>query len=1529
MHNVHHRLHARLLVLCGSLAAAARLAAAPYPLVEDFESGLGLWNTNGLWNLTTALSRSPTHAATDSPGQFYTNNSHSALTLASGLDFSGATAPALRFYQRYALESGYDFASIEVSTNGGASWTTLPQARYTGNCGAWTREQIELAPYAGQANVRLRFVLDTDASVVKDGWYLDDLSVGETPAPPTALAAAAVSRTAIGLRWSASASPDLAGYRVLRSAAAGADWRAVRLLAELPATATNYTDIAVAPKSSYFYRVMALNSNELHALSAETSAATPAGMDFPFLDNGEAGENFWIADAPWTLSEETAASPARAWTDSPGGLYSNNLNIALTLAAPIDLRGARAPTLCFNHRYAFLGGDSGNVEISPNGGADWSLLEQYTGGAVTSAWQRKRFSLAAYTNSASVLLRFRLTTDSSGQADGWQIDDISIAEAPDPVPAPVLSEVQSHSLRLTWTACTNEQFAYYAVFRALAPGVHLNSTIVTTLPNRAWTTFVDSGLALDTEYYYRVYAVSPYGTFSPDGTESHARTLNHPLPFADGFEGALDGWNLTGQWNAQTGAGYAGARSLTDSPGTTYLHNQSSWAQTAVDLRGASWPVLRFRDRYELAAGDGLRVGVSADGSSWTYLYGAYEAARTNWAEQAIDLSPWKGQANLRIRLEQWADNNPGTTADGWFIDELSVAEHSPQPVSYPLREGFEGGLTNWLSAGWVWETNAAHAGAGAARDHAAGTRAAPDTQRWLLLAGELNLAGAVDPQLVLWVKSYLTWASWFRVHVSADGGLTWAELAEANENYDANTPWRRKQCSLAAYTNQSLRLRLHVSANYAAPAEDVLVDSLAVEERPPAVTLFPIEAPAIGQLQLTWTPYAGAAFKEYRVYRQLSPGVNEQSTLLATFDDPAVTNLLDSGLEARRMYYYKVWVYNTADVGAPSTESAQRTLGLASGWTDGFETNSPAWTYTGRWTNMPGLGRDGSAALVDSPGEYLPSSDTYAQTALNLSGTAWPVLRFWDRYVLGGGDWLSVEILWNDGAASERVHAVFEHADTNWTQRVIDLSPWKTYSTVWVRFRVATDGSGATLGDGWRLDDMELADLGAEAVYPFYDDFEDGLGHWLTAAWVSDTNTVYSGAAAARDSLAPRLGPDASRRLVLYREIDLTAAVEPSLTLRVKAYLTWASWFRVHVSTDGGVTWGELPAFNINSDANTDWLLRQTPLSAYKGQRIRLRIQSSGIYAVPAEAVYIDGLGIGEPAPGAPGLKRPLAYESVPARRPTLEVWNAVDAQGDPLNYRFEVYGDETLSNLVASVPALASGARSTAWLVDADLANNRQFWWRCRAADASNTGPWMATATFYVNATNHPPAVVLLAGPPPASILHDASYRLSWFPSADPDVGDRVTAYHVQAADNTAFTNPVIDDAGVAVPGSASGGVWTISLPLSSLAGAAGLQNNVHYFWRVRARDAWDAFSAWSSDPAWFIYGTPPPDFRSFAAPDGQSAAFSWERCGKAVYVEFSDSLTATNWQPVAGPLAGTNWTLELPAGRDAGFFRMRVEP
>ena len=675
-------------------------------------------------------------------------------------------------------------------------------------------------------------------------------------------------------------------------------------------------------------------------------------------------------------------------------------------------------------------------------------------------------------------------------------------------------------------------------------------------------------------------------------------------------------------------------------------------------------------------------------------------------------------------------------TQDGWYVDDLSVADHAPGQVGLPFAEGFEGGVSNWLHAGWNYSTNAAYAGTASARS-TTGVRMPLETTHWLELDRELRLTNVVNPQMTFWLRGRLENYSSVRPQVSGDGGLTWADLTGVTADYGFNADWTRRQASLQGYVNQAVRLRFQIASFWgSAPYSDVALDKITIEELPPSVTLNPIDQITVSTLHLSWTVSPLDNFKEYRVFRAESGTVSDASVLVASFTNKTDTSFTDTGLTARKTYYYRVYVYDTSDTGSGSNLALAMTGGLPGGWAESFETNQPGWTFTGTWTRQADAGRNGSYALVDSPTDYANSLVSYAQVGVDLTGTTWPVMKFWDRYALADADWGRVYISANAGASWTIVYGA-AGTRTNWTEQAIDLSSWKNQSQVWIRFELATDGG--TQNDGWYLDDLSLSENTVSGSYPFFETFENGLTNWLQAGWCPDTNQPYGGATAARSTSGARMTPETASWLGLNQELVLTNAVNPQLAFLVRGRLDNYSSLRTQVSADRGLTWSDLSPINRDYGFNSGWTRLQTSLQSYTNRTIRLRFQINSFWgSAPYTDLSFDNVGVGEPVPGAPTLSAPAQLATVSILRPTLIVNNAVDYQTDPLTYRFEVYADASLSNLVAQVPVVASGTSLTTWQLDTDLPNGAQYWWRCQASDGTNTGPWMAAASFYVNQVN-----------------------------------------------------------------------------------------------------------------------------------------------------------------------------------------------
>ena len=168
--------------------------------------------------------------------------------------------------------------------------------------------------------------------------------------------------------------------------------------------------------------------------SARTGTLTIGGRTFTviqagadevlFEDDMENGTNGWSGDVSWTRTTASARSGRYAWTDSPGGNYQNDVNIALWIswALPIDLMEVDSATLTFWHRYDFGSGDEGKVWVRLEN-ENLVRLKSFTGSQ--AEWQQAVIDLTPFVGQ-SIRLNFQLLSDVSETADGWYIDDVAV-----------------------------------------------------------------------------------------------------------------------------------------------------------------------------------------------------------------------------------------------------------------------------------------------------------------------------------------------------------------------------------------------------------------------------------------------------------------------------------------------------------------------------------------------------------------------------------------------------------------------------------------------------------------------------------------------------------------------------------------------------------------------------------------------------------------------------------------------------------------------------------------------------------------------------------------------------------------------------------------------------------------------------------------------------------------------------------------------------------------------------------------------
>ncbi len=146
-----------------------------------------------------------------------------------------------------------------------------------------------------------------------------------------------------------------------------------------------------------------------------------------FFDDVESGVNGWTAQSPWAITTEAAHSPTHSWTDSPGSNYANNRNVAIT--SPVfDLTGYENVTLDYWQICDTEAGyDYCRVEISSDGGANWSEVINFDG--PHTQWEEISLPLPALDGLANARIRFRFTSDGSITDDGWHVDDIRLRAA--------------------------------------------------------------------------------------------------------------------------------------------------------------------------------------------------------------------------------------------------------------------------------------------------------------------------------------------------------------------------------------------------------------------------------------------------------------------------------------------------------------------------------------------------------------------------------------------------------------------------------------------------------------------------------------------------------------------------------------------------------------------------------------------------------------------------------------------------------------------------------------------------------------------------------------------------------------------------------------------------------------------------------------------------------------------------------------------------------------------------------------------
>lgn len=509
----------------------------------------------------------------------------------------------------------------------------------------------------------------------------------------------------------------------------------------------------------------AANENTLPSIGMLQIEITVEGVlaTYTFENNeGLAATGAWARGEP-SYGLRVPHAGQNVWSTGLAGPYPEQPSHATLTLPVLNLASVEAAHLSFWHWYDFEHSgqvfpdqattepfwDGGNIKVSSDGGASWTVLEPQGGyngrieasagnplggeagfGGYSFGWRRVRADLPRVNN---LMIRFDFGTDNSNELNaqfygGWALDDVRVttfltpdATAPTlvtPPPARVAANTGEPPPPITVQATDNvgleAVLAEYTVVRS--EGANTNGTLRLAMAPTDLSTFSGTfpafgGLTAGDriEYRIRLRDFDGNSTIVPAaGTDPYridyrvSQTMN-----------VLAGVRPTGLWQAQ---------------GTGWIaQGEATQDRSSLVLQPSDLPVntdeihLTLAHSYRLGDGLGGNVQVSTNsGASWSPLMpvGGYNATfssaghpmdsqpiffgESNGAQETVfDLTAYGGQ-QIRLRIDFGAARNPAAdefwsivSADLTYITFTDLEDGFDIPRTLALHPNFPDPFTD------------------------------------------------------------------------------------------------------------------------------------------------------------------------------------------------------------------------------------------------------------------------------------------------------------------------------------------------------------------------------------------------------------------------------------------------------------------------------------------------------------------------------------------------------------------------------------------------------------------------------------------------------------------------------------------------------------------------------------------------------------------------------------------------------------------------------------------------------------------
>ncbi len=634
-----------------------------------------------------------------------------------------------------------------------------------------------------------------------------------------------------------------------------------------------------------------------------------------------------------------------------------------------------------------------------------------------------------------------------------------------------------------------------------------------------------------------------------------------------------------------------------DSPGASYAPN--SYCILAlrgyIDLRGSSNPKLEFWDRFNLNSGTYARVGLSVAGTdNWTDYNLHYNETDLGWTRQTFDLSnfadpdgpgPNLGRdfSNEIIEIRFILHATSWSTADGWWIDDISVKEEVIKRYTVGFADDMEG-ASHWYPGGtWARSNEEVHSGSLAWSD-SPGASYQHGSNNTLELDGVIVLDNdqldgnpVIDPEVVFWHRYELGYNDAIYIEVSTNNRYTWQPLTG---NYltvnTTNTSWTQVVLSLADYAGSVIHLRFRLDARSHTQVDNGWwIDDFSLRNKPDAV----ITPNWCDNMETggsdwiaggTWAIVNGPDYNPSQPYNQ--------------------TITAHSGSQ--------FWSDSPGQNYAHETNSSLQ----LSARLDLTGSSNPEMAFWHQW-------------------DVGYADDLYVEVSTD-DGTSWTTIWTYQYNNLPAGYRLVVDHRYN--------------TNLSWTRESVSLRNY-VGQVIRVRFRLDALYNSAT-EDGWWVDDVCFQEFNEPVrTLPFSDGFERGDNNWYAGGtWTIAPENKHDGAVAYTDSYGVQYKHGSNAILELRGAVDLTGTVKPTLYFWEAFDLAYEDYalVEINVSDDNGMTWrGWDEVFRHRYETTSSWDRRQVgqaDMSDYIGKWIRIRFR---LYAVRgtqvADGWWIDDVSI------------------------------------------------------------------------------------------------------------------------------------------------------------------------------------------------------------------------------------------------------------------------------------------------------------